>query len=229
MGAEICDACGLEKIGGRCLTRWCPDRHSSVDDVLGSDTTGSESKPDALGPRAPHWFDFNRVSETASEWAFEILEWDNNPDADDIDDRGEAEVVRGDHRFVVTTWLQPRERTHDRYWGVAHETVNQDSEAEPLAFQISTSQSIAQNNLGHAKDVLDSGEPEPHVLVRDHVDSRRETFEYPAGHMAEKAADLQIELEIGNDDREYIVTVRSKADWEERLKRERALESAGDA
>jgi hypothetical protein len=47
--------------------------------------------------------------------------------------------------------------------------------------------------------------------------------------MAEKAADLQLELKIGNNDREYIVTVHSKAEWEERLERERALESAGDA
>ncbi|WP_455448220.1 hypothetical protein [Natrinema thermotolerans] len=51
MTGEICDACGLEKIGGRCLTRWCPDRHASVDAVLGSETTGQESKPDRRGAR----------------------------------------------------------------------------------------------------------------------------------------------------------------------------------
>lgn len=31
----VCDTCGLEKIGGRCLTLWCEDRHESVDRVLG--------------------------------------------------------------------------------------------------------------------------------------------------------------------------------------------------
>ncbi|QCC57139.1 hypothetical protein NP511_22130 (plasmid) [Natrinema thermotolerans] len=185
------------------------------------------TKPDALDPRAPHWSDFSRINETPSEWTFKVLEWDGDPDADGVADRGEAEVVHGDHRFVVTTWLQSRDRTHDRYWGVAYETVNQDGEDEPLAFHISTSQSIARNNLGHARDVLDNGEPEPHVLIRDHVGGPRETFEYPAEHMAEKAADLQIELKIGNDDREYIVTVHSKAEWERTLERERVLESMG--
>jgi len=125
---------------------------------------GDETR--GVDPRSPHWFDFNRVNETPSEWSFEVpREWDGDPDADGIDDRGEAEVVRGDHRFVVTTWLQPRERTHDRYWGVAYETVNQDGEAEPLSFHISTSQSIARNNLGHARDVLDSGETESHTSL----------------------------------------------------------------
>ncbi|MFC4247237.1 hypothetical protein ACFOZ7_09545 [Natribaculum luteum] len=28
---DVCETCGLEKIGGRCLTRWCDDRHESVD------------------------------------------------------------------------------------------------------------------------------------------------------------------------------------------------------
>ena len=32
---DHCDSCGLAKIGGKCLTRWCDDRHSSVDEVFG--------------------------------------------------------------------------------------------------------------------------------------------------------------------------------------------------
>ncbi|WP_241434724.1 hypothetical protein [Natrialba asiatica] len=38
--------------------------------------------------------------------------------------------------------------------------------------------------------MIDSNEAEPHVLVRDHNDGPRETFEYPTEHMAKKAADL---------------------------------------
>ncbi len=30
-----CEACGIEKIGGVCLTRWCENRDESVDRVLG--------------------------------------------------------------------------------------------------------------------------------------------------------------------------------------------------
>jgi len=44
--------------------------------------------------------------------------------------------------------------------------------------------------------------------------------------MAEKAADLQLELKIGNNDREYIVTVHSKAEWE-RATRARAGPGVG--
>ncbi|APX98599.1 hypothetical protein [Natronorubrum daqingense] len=182
---------------------------------------------DGSHPRAPHWFDFNRLNETPNAWTFEVLEWDDDPDADGVDDRGEAEVVRDDHRFVITTWLQPRDRTHDRYWGVAYETINQDGDPEPLAFHISKTQAIARNNLGHARDVLDSGDTEPHVLVRDHNDGPRETFEYPSEHMAEKAADLQIELKIGSDDRDYLATVHSKAEWEDQLELEQSLKEAG--
>ena len=32
---DVCDSCGLERIGGRCLTRWCEERHESVDRVFG--------------------------------------------------------------------------------------------------------------------------------------------------------------------------------------------------
>lgn len=31
---ETCSTCGVEKIGGRCLTRWCDDHHESVDEVF---------------------------------------------------------------------------------------------------------------------------------------------------------------------------------------------------
>ncbi|RZH67916.1 hypothetical protein ELS17_00090 [Natrinema altunense] len=39
-GGKRCDTCGLEKIGGRCLTRWCDDRHPIVDAVFGDHTDG---------------------------------------------------------------------------------------------------------------------------------------------------------------------------------------------
>ena len=140
---------------------------------------------DGKDPRAPHWFDFNKINKFPNAWTVEGLEWNDDPDADGVDDRNEGEVVRDEHRFVVTTWLQPRERTHDRYWSISYETVNQDGDEDPLAFHISTSQSIARNNLDHARDVLDSGDTEPHVLVRDYNDGPRETFEYPTEHMAD--------------------------------------------
>lgn len=189
-----------------------------------SDTT----EQSGANPRAPHWFDFNRINETPSEWSFEVCEWDDNPDTDGIDDRGEAEVVRGDHHFLVTTWLQPRARTHDRYWSVAYEAINQDGEQEPLSFHISKTQSIARNNLGHARDVLDSGDTSPHVLVRDHNDGPRETFEFPTEHMAEKAADLQIDLKLDDPDLDYLITVYTIDEWEERLENERFLEEHTD-
>lgn len=31
---EICDSCGIEKIGGVCLTKWCENRDESVDQML---------------------------------------------------------------------------------------------------------------------------------------------------------------------------------------------------
>ncbi|MFP8891853.1 hypothetical protein ACLI4U_19085 (plasmid) [Natrialbaceae archaeon A-CW2] len=194
---------------------------------MASNTSGTRGGND---PRAPHWFDFNRINDLPNDWAFEVLEWDDDPEAEGVVDRGEAEVVRDDHRFVVTTWLQPRERTHDRYWSIAYETINQDGDAEPFSFHISKTQAIARNNLGHARDVLDEGDTTPHVLVRKDLDSgERETFEYPTEHMAEKAADLQIELRIGNDDRNNVVSVHSKAEWEQTLERERSLEEVNDA
>ncbi|MCU4743449.1 hypothetical protein [Natronoglomus mannanivorans] len=186
---------------------------------------GTKRAREGADPRAPHWFDFNRINDLPNGWAFDILEWDDDPDADGVVDRGEAEVVRDDHRFIITTWLQPRARTHDRYWSIAYETVNQDGEPEPLSFHISTTQAIARNNLGHARDVLDSGDTEPHVLVRDHNDGPRETFEYPAESMAEKAADLQTRLKMDNDDRDYIATVHSKGEWSKQLELERSLDT----
>ncbi|MFC6766035.1 hypothetical protein [Natrinema soli] len=189
----------------------------------GESPSGTDRTRGGRDPRAPHWFDFNQINELPNDWGFKVLEWDDDPDTDGVDNRGEAEVVRGDHRFVITTWLQPRECTHDRYWSVTYEMVNQDGESEPLSFHISTLQSIARNNLGHALDVLDSAGTEPHVLVRDYNDGPRETFEYPTEHMAEKAADLQVELKIGNNDRDYLVTVHSKDEWQQTLERERSL------
>jgi hypothetical protein len=179
---------------------------------------------DPTDPRAPHWFDFAKVNELPNDWTFEVLEWDDDPETEQVDDRGEAEVVRDDHRFVITTWLQPRERTHDRYWSVCYETINQDGDPEPLSFFIGRTQSIARNNLGHARDVLDKDEPDPHVLVRDHSDGPRETFEFPAPHMAEKAADLQTRLKLDSDDRDYLVTVHSKDEWQDKLELEAELE-----
>lgn len=32
---EVCEECGIEKIGDVCLTRWCEARHESVDRVFG--------------------------------------------------------------------------------------------------------------------------------------------------------------------------------------------------
>ncbi len=181
-----------------------------------------------MNPRAPHWFEFNRLNDLPNDWTFEVTEWDDDPDVEGVVDRGEAEVVRDDHRFVVNTWLEPRPRTHDRYWSVCYETINQDGELEPLSFHISKSQSIARNNLGHARDVLDNGDARPHILVRDHNDGPREAFEYPTEHMAEKAADLQIELKLGNDDRDYIVSVHTVDEWEQRLQTEQSLRIRGE-
>ncbi|WP_207891212.1 hypothetical protein [Natrarchaeobius oligotrophus] len=187
---------------------------------------GTDRTKEGVNPHAPHWFDFNRLNETPSDWTFEVLEWDDDPDADGVVDRGEAEVVRGDHRFTVTTWLQPRARTHDRYWSVAYETINQDGEPELLSFHISRDQAIARNNLGHARDSIDE-DATPHVLVRDHNDGPRETFEFPTASMAEKAADLQTRLKLENDDRDYLVTVHSKEEWEDRLELEREVVTDG--
>lgn len=176
-------------------------------------------------PRAPHWFDFNRINDLPNDWTFDVLKWEDDPDAEGVDDRGEAEVVRGPHRFIITTWLQPRERTHDRYWSIAYETTNQDGEDEPFAFHIGKSQSIARNNLGHARDVLDRDDTEPHIVVRDYQDGPRETFEYPNEYMAEKAADLQAELKLADDSRDYLVTVHSKEEWADQLELERSLQT----
>lgn len=181
---------------------------------------------DGDDPRAAHWLPFNKINDLPNEWSFEVLEWDDDPDAEGTVDRGEAEVVRGEHRFVVTTWLQARDRTHDRYYGIAYETVNQDDEPEPLAYHISTSQSIARNNLSHGRDVVGRDDTTPNVLVREHDDGPRETFEYPCEYMAEKAADLQLELRMGDDDRNYRVTVHSKDEWEDQLELERSLEAS---
>ncbi len=174
-------------------------------------------------PRAPHWFDFRKVNDEPNDWTFEVVEWNDEPDAEGVVDRGEAEVVRGDHRFVVSTWLQERERTHDRYWGVAYETVNQDGEPEPLAYHISTSQAIARNNLSHGRDAVGREDTTPHVVVRDHHDGPRETFEYPCESLAEKACDLQHEVKAGDPERNYMATVHSKAEWQDKLSLERSI------
>lgn len=44
MSGEVCETCGVEKIGNRCLTRWCEDRHESVDQVLGPDIEFTEGE-----------------------------------------------------------------------------------------------------------------------------------------------------------------------------------------
>jgi hypothetical protein len=181
------------------------------------------SKSDGLNPRAPHWYDFNEVNNLPNDWTFEVLEWDDDPDAENVVDRGEAEVTRGSHRFVITTWLVPRSNTHDHFWSIAYETINQDGEDEPLSFFIGRTSSIARNNLGHARDSIDHEEAAPHVLVRKYPDDTRETFEYPTEFMAEKAADLQHRLKMDIDDRDYMAFVESKEDWEERLELERDL------
>lgn len=74
-----------------------------------TEPTGTSRK--GADPRAPHWFDFNKLNELPNDWTFTVLEWDDDPDADDVKDRGEAEVIRGKHRVLVTTWLQPKEPT----------------------------------------------------------------------------------------------------------------------
>lgn len=188
-------------------------------------TSGTGPTRDGEHPRAPHWFEFNRINDLPNEWTFEVIDWDEDPDAYGVVDRGEAEVVRGSHRFVITTWLEPRERTHERYWSIAYETTNQDGEAEPFAFHIGKSQSIARNNLGHARDVLDGDGADPHVVVREYDDGSRETFEYPTNHMAEKAADLQAELKLADDTRNYRVTVHSKEEWADQLELEQSLQT----
>lgn len=176
-------------------------------------------------PQAPHWFDFNKLNDLPNDWSFEVLEWDDDPDGEDVDvvDRGEAEVTRGDHRFVITTWLVPRTNTHDRFWSIAYETVNQDGDDEPLSFHISRTQSIARNNLGHARDSLDEDDATLHILVRDPSGGDRETFEFPTEFMAEKAADLQTRLKMDDDDRDYVVFVEEKSDWGSHLELEREL------
>ena len=181
---------------------------------------------DKSDPRAPHWFDFNKLNERPNDWTFTVIDWDDDPDTDGVADHGEGEVVRGEHRFVIETWLQPKARTADRYWSVCYETVNQDGDPEPLSFHIGKSQAIARNNLGHARDRLDATDMHPHVLVREHTNGPRETFEFPTEHMAESAADLQIRLKMDNPDRNYRATVYAIEDWEEQLDLERSLKAA---
>lgn len=188
--------------------------------------TGTSRK--GADPRAPHWFDFNKLNELPNDWTFSVLEWNDDPDTDGVSDRGEGEAVRGEHRFVIETWLQPKERTAARYHSIAYETVNQDGESEPLSFFIGTTSAIARNNLGHARDTLDDSDTTPHVVVRDRNDGPRETFEFPNEYMAQKAADLQTRLKLDNDDRDYLVTVHSVEEWEDQLELERSLEGVED-
>ena len=190
-----------------------------------SDNNTTEQTEDGRNPRASHWFDFNRINDTPSEWTFDVIKWDDNPDAEGVVDCGEAEVIRDGHRFIVTTWLQPRKNTYDRYWSVAYETIDECGEPEPLSFHIGTSQTIAANNIGHARDVLNSGKTEPHVVVRNHSDAPRESFEFPTAHMAEKAADLQLELKLNDESRNYHINVYAKDEWEERLEDEESFQS----
>ena len=194
-----------------------------VDDLY-SQNRETKDKNNGAYPRAPHWFEFNRINDLPNDWTFRVIKWNDNPEDDDIVDRGEAEVVRGNHRFVITTFLHPKERTHDRYWSVAYETINQDGELEPLSFHIGTNQAIARNNLGHARDILDGDETEPHILVRDYKNkSLRETFEFPTKHMAGSAADLQTKLKMDTEDGNYFISLYSKNEWDEELKREKEL------
>ncbi|MBX0325757.1 hypothetical protein EGH21_22325 [Halomicroarcula sp. F13] len=181
---------------------------------------------DGADPRAPHWFDFNKVNDLPNEWRFEVLEWDDDPDGKAVD-RGGAEITDGEHRLVIVTWLVERDRTHDRYYSVAYETINQDGEFEPLAFHLGRSASIARNSTGHARDCLEADDGKPHVLVRHHDrgDGERETFEFPNESLAEQASDLQVRLKLDHDDRDYLVNVFPKDEWEERLETERELES----
>lgn len=183
---------------------------------------------DPTDPRAPHWQDFSKVDDLPNDWSFEVLEWDDDPDEDELVDRGEAEVVRGDHRFVVTTWLVPRTNTHDRYWSVAYEATDQDGEDKLLSFHVSTTSAIVRNNLGYARDSLD-GYGMTHILVRKHSEDDRETFEFPNEFLAEKAADLQTRAKMENEDRDYLVFVESEEEWEEKLELERTLEEADHA
>lgn len=188
--------------------------------------TGTSRK--GADPRAPHWFDFNKLNQLPNEWAFRVLDWDDDPDTDGVVDRGEGEAVRGEHRFVINTWLQPRGRTHDRYWSICYETVNQDGDPEPLSFHIGRTQSMARNNLGYARDSLDDSDAHPHVLVREHDDAPRETFEFATRFMAEGAADLQIRLKMDDPDRNYRATVHTTEDWEDQLELERSLQEVDD-
>ncbi|WP_058997806.1 hypothetical protein [Haloarcula sp. CBA1127] len=183
---------------------------------------------DGSDPRAPHWFGFNRVNDLPNPWSFEVLDWNDDPDGEAVD-RGLGVTTDGEHRLLITTWLVERERTHDRMFSVAYETVNQDGEDEPLAFHIGRDTSIARNNCGHARDSLDATDTEPHVLVRQHDngDGERETFEFPNETLAQQAADLQARLKLEHSNRDYIVTVHSKDEWQERLELEADLEAVG--
>jgi hypothetical protein len=117
---------------------------------------------------------------------------------------------------VIRTWLVERSRTHDRYYSVAYETTNQDGEAEPLAFYLGQTDAIARNNLSHARETLDQQSIDPHLVIRrDRSTGERETFEFPNEYMAEKAADVQHDVNLRDDDRDYQINVRSKAEWRE--------------
>jgi len=180
---------------------------------------------DGSDPRAPHWFGFNRVNELPNRWSFEVQDWDDDPDGEAVD-RGLGVTTDGDHRLLITTWLVERKRTHDRMFSVAYETITQDGDTEPLAFYLGKSASIARNNCGHARDSLDAIDTDPHVLVREHDSDERETFEFPNETLAEQAADLQTRLKLSHSDRDYLVTVHSKDEWQERLDLEQELESS---
>lgn len=192
-----------------------------------TDARAGESSRKGADPRAPHWFAFNRINERPNDWTFTVLDWDNDPGTEGVKDEGEAEVRAGpDHRFVITTWLQPRDRTHDRYYSVAYETENQDGVPEPLSIHIGRSESGATNSLGHARQSIDSHDAFAHILVRDHNDGPRETFRFPTEWMAEQAADLQTRLKIDRDDRDYRISVHPIGEWEDQLELEQSLEDA---
>lgn len=176
-----------------------------------------------LHPRAPHWYDFNEYNDEPSAWTFETLDWDDDPEEPTVGDSGTAELTDGNHRFVITTWLVERDRTHDRYWSVAYETIDENGEPEPLALHIGQTQAIARNNFGWARKSIDQSDSNPHVLVRKHPDDTRETFEFPTEWLAAQAADLQTRLTLDDPDRDYIVFVESKAEWEESLARDEWL------
>lgn len=125
-------------------------------------------------------------------------------------DEEESHIDNAAYRIIVESQLDECERTHDRYFAVGSPTINQDGEEEPLTFHLGHDESIARNDISWGRDVLED-HTTPHVVVRDQANGSRETFEFSAEALAEKAADFQARLKRDDPDRDYLVVEHKAA------------------